>query len=79
MATTATIWTVLKAILVLLPVIISYVRDGKVKTGAYDEVIAAMNADWDARVKAANDAANGDLGNEDNDPNNRNRSSTSVG
>lgn len=75
----ASMWTVFKAMLVLLPMVISMVRDGKVKTGAYDEIVNAMSADWDARVKAAEDAAAKDLPDEQNDENNRSRGSGSVG
>lgn len=69
----AGIWLVIKAVLTILPVIIEMVRDGKIKTAAYDEVLAALEGRLDERIKAAREAGAGELIDEDEDPYNRNR------
>jgi hypothetical protein len=52
------ILTILAAIAAILPQIIAAVREGEIKTGAYDEVISALVASQMARADAAVAAAN---------------------
>lgn len=69
------ILTIIAALASILPQIITAVQNGQIKTGAEDEVLAALSAKFTARIQAANDAAK-ETTDETTDPNNR---SNSVG
>jgi hypothetical protein len=66
------LYLVIKALLVILPVIVQLVQSGRIKTAAYDELMSAFNVLFDARIKAAQKAAK-ETTNEATDPNNRSR------
>lgn len=66
-------WLVIKALLSILPAIISAVRDGKIKSAAQDEVLEALMAGLKTKIDAAIKAGTGPLLNEDDDPFNRDR------
>lgn len=69
----AAIWLVIKTLLTIAPVIISMVRDGQIKEGAYDEVIGALTDRLNKRFDAAKEAGEKEPVDEENDPNNRAR------
>ena len=46
-------WTVIKAVIVLLPQIITMVREGRIKTAAQDEVLEALASKWDSKIREA--------------------------
>jgi len=74
-------WTVLKAVIVLLPSIISMVKEGRIRDASMDEVLEALAVLFDTRIKAA-EAARQAANEQDwtNDPNDRaNRSGASSG
>jgi len=77
--TAANLLVVIKALFVVWPMLILAAREGRLKTGAYDEVINAIQADWDARIKAAQSVTEKDFPDENDDPNNRSRGSGSIG
>jgi hypothetical protein len=49
----SSILTILAAIASVLPTIIAAVREGQIKTGAYDEVLSALAVAQASRVAAA--------------------------
>jgi len=69
---------ILKAVLVLLPIITQLVKEGKIKTAAEKEVLDAFEKEfetrWEARIQKARDAgmaagnANSSSVRDDNDP-----------
>lgn len=67
------IWTVLKALFTLIPFIVEMIREGRIKTGAYDEIERAIGASWNSRVAAAIAAKEGELPDEADDVHNRSR------
>lgn len=69
----ANLWLVIKALLVILPYLIELVQNGKIKEGAYTEVLAALNGRIDARIQAAVEAGKLEPVDEDTDPANRSR------
>lgn len=69
--TWANIWLVIKTLLIITPAVVEMVRDGKVKSGAQQDILNALAAQMDARLKAAQAAGEGELPDEESDPNNR--------
>ena len=67
------IWLVLKALFTMLPAIVEMIREGRIKTGAYDEIEKELGLRWTRRLADAVIAKNGELTDEDDDPNNRTR------
>ena len=70
----SSILTIIAAIASILPQIITAVQTGQIKSGAEDEVLAALSAKFNARIQAANEAAK-ETTDEDTDDNNRSRPS----
>lgn len=66
------IWTVIKAVLVILPAIIDMVRNGKVKEATLDEVLKGLEGRLNARIQRAKEAEK-DIPDEADDPYNRSR------
>lgn len=67
------IWTIAKALFTLIPYLVEMYREGRIKTGAYEELEHAISASYSSRISAAILAKNGELIDEDRDPNNRAR------
>lgn len=55
----ATIWLVIKAVAILLPLIVSAVRDGRVKTATEKEILDVFTKENEARVARAIAARDG--------------------
>jgi hypothetical protein len=53
------ILTILAALATILPQIVAAVRDGQIKTGAYDEILSALVAQQTARADRAIAARDG--------------------
>lgn len=67
------IWLILKALFTIIPVILQMIQEGRIREGTMAEFEAGMAANWEKRLAAAKAAGEGELPNEDNDPNNRAR------
>jgi hypothetical protein len=67
------IWTILKALFVLIPFIVDAVKEGKIKTAAFDEVFEALEERFYQRIHDAIDAKRKEMVDENTDPNNRSR------
>lgn len=65
------IWTVLKALFTLIPYLVEMAREGRIKTGAYEELEHAISASYSKRIADAIAAKNKELVNEDDDIYNR--------
>ena len=68
----ANIMTIIAAVAAILPKIIEAVQSGQIKSGAEDEVLAALMQQMAARIDAAN-AADKETTDEATDPYNRAR------
>lgn len=63
---------IVKLFIGLLPLIIRFVREGKIKSAAQDELLIALYGHLYERIDAAHRAREGVLEDEATDPNNRN-------
>lgn len=74
--TASLIWLVIKALIAILPAVVSAVRDGRIRATSQQEVLEALVAGMQTRIDAGSRAADEvDLSDEAeaNDPNNRDR------
>lgn len=55
----ATVWLLIKAVAVLLPMIMQMIQTGKIKTATEKEMLDAFKQESEARVKRAIDARDG--------------------
>jgi hypothetical protein len=56
---TATVWLILKAVAVILPILIEAIQTGRIKTANEQEILDAFTAANNYRVKRAVDARDG--------------------
>jgi hypothetical protein len=56
---TATVWLILKAVAVILPILIEAIQTGRIKTANEQEILDAFTAANNDRVKRAVDARDG--------------------
>lgn len=57
--TTATLWLIIKAVAVAIPLIIAYVQEGRIKTATAKEIEDAFTKASEDRVKRAINARDG--------------------
>lgn len=67
------IWLLIKALIAVTPAILDAIRDGRVRSATQDEILLAIFSKLEKRVEAALRAGEGNLPDEDSDPNNRAR------
>jgi hypothetical protein len=67
------VWLIIKTVITLVTLALQMIRENKIKTGAYDEVLHAITKQFEVRRKAAEAAAQETPVDESLDPYNRTR------